>query len=59
MTNEQMWTILLGIGIPMLTGFGWLIHIIFEFKREVTVDLRQLDNRISRIEGYLGGYFGH
>jgi hypothetical protein len=66
MTNGQLLTIILSLGIPMLTGFGWMIRIIFQSQKEMTLEMssmrsellkeiRVLDARISHIEGYLIG----
>ena len=62
MTNDQLLTIILSIGIPMLAGFGWIIIKLFSFQSDVQKefksmgqDIRTLDSRISHIEGYLMG----
>ncbi len=69
----QALSIIGSILVPMLAGFGWLIHLILETKKELqseikqthieikqmdlrlSQDVRQIDNRLSRIEGYLQG----
>jgi hypothetical protein len=35
MTNGQLLTIILSLGIPMLTGFGWIIRVIFQSQKEL------------------------
>jgi hypothetical protein len=47
MTNEQMLTILLSIGIPMLSGFAWIIHLIKEQAKEIS-DIKE---KLARLEG--------
>jgi hypothetical protein len=62
MTTFEMLTIIGSILIPMLAGFGWIIHR-FDSKIDglkngmaaLSQDLRNLDNRLSRIEGYIDG----
>lgn len=58
MTNEQMITIILSILIPMFAGFGWIMNRIFKLEDRMnlfSLDIRSLDARLSRIEGYLEG----
>jgi len=45
------WNIILHVTLPMLAGFGCIIHKMNELKD----DIRHLDSRISRIEGYMQG----
>jgi hypothetical protein len=55
MTQFEMLTIIGSILIPMFAGFGWIIHR-FDSKIEgLKNDIRNLDNRLSRIEGYIEG----
>lgn len=48
---SQAIVIIISIIVPMLTGFGWIIH---RFDR---VDQRfsSIEQRLSRLEGYLEG----
>jgi hypothetical protein len=46
MTTEQLLIIILSLGVPMFTGFGWLIHL----SREHTKDLSNIKERIARLE---------
>lgn len=62
MTNDQLLTIILSIGLPMLAGFGFMIFKMFSFQKDVSRemkdlsnDIRSLDRRLSHIEGYLMG----
>ncbi len=53
----QVFTIILTILIPMGAGFGWMINQLIEMKKEIGLDLRKLDTRMSRIERYIEGKY--
>lgn len=66
MTNDQLLTMILSIGLPMLAGFGFMIFKMFSMQKDLSEDIknveikltqeiRSLDRRISHIEGYLMG----
>ena len=55
MNWTEVITIILSILIPMFAGFGWVINKIMELQKNISEDLRSLDKRLSRIEGYIEG----
>lgn len=62
MSNDQLLTIILSIGLPILTGFGFVFFKLFSFQKDVSrvmkdlsYDIKGISLRISHIEGYLKG----
>ncbi len=66
MQPNDVLTIILSIGIPMLAGFGWMIYLIFDFRKELgdkishgdealAVRISSIDQRLSKLEGYIMG----
>lgn len=65
MTNNQMLTLILSILIPLVSGFGWMISMMFKMTKEISEnkneisetkieilnEIRVLDSRISHMEG--------
>lgn len=52
---NQTVTTIISILVPMLGGFIWM----FKLHLEVLREIRQMGERVSRMEGYLEGYFGN
>lgn len=62
MTPYEFWT-LIGMSttlfITVIGGFVWMLHRIDQVRKDLSLDIRSLDNRLSRMGGYLEGYFGN
>lgn len=48
-------TIIGSILVPMLAGFGWLIHRMDNKFDGISIQIANLDKRLSRLEGYIEG----
>lgn len=49
--QAEVLTIILSIGIPMLTGFGAMIFLIVGIKD----DVKEIDKKLAHLDGYLEG----